>query len=1692
MGTASPLSSSEACNIAGIALSEIVGGGAHSVVYRGRQGERDVAVKVARVTEGADAHVVRRAFLREAASLSRIHHEGVVSVLGSGTDSEGRSYMVLEHLCGETLAQHIARTGKLAVAEVLSLARRLAAALAAVHQHGLVHRDVKPANIMLLPSGAPKLIDFGLVGEHRDGASGQVVGTFLYAAPEQNGRLKRNVDGRADLYALGVVLYECLVGEPPFLGPDLESVIHMHATEKPRSLSSRREDVSETLSAIVDKLLAKDPDDRYQTARSLLHDLEHVVELRPDKLGREHVEPRLEALLPLTGRSEIMGKLVSHLQSAAQGRGSVAVLASRRGQGKSRVLAELERRATAGGGLTLSLARAAHGEAPLAPFRGVLERLALRLATMPEADRATFRLRLVQAAGDYAPYLSALIPALRPVLGQAAVLPSSDVGSELLYDAIAHTLAGLSERYAVGLLVVEDAECLDSASLKVLRRLSHRAKDTHFLMVCAVEGDGLALHEELARHLEGHVDAEIVLGSLGDAELASVLDSYLGGTRIDGEVVQFIVARSHGSPRLLIELADTLMSEGAVVLREGAFRLEREALVSLSLPEDASELFLARARTLPEPQREVLRAASVLGMVFDVASLSAIAERSQPELHDLLEQLVEGRLLEHADGRRYAFVDERLRSWFYEQLDPTRRAAMHREAARLARSESGEDALFAAARHGFAGLDADTAPEAYAANLAAGTLSLARNATREAIAFLEQARRVTEAFDVTPGYELWKRLAEAYAQGGRMERSFELLARALEACRVPLERARMRMRVAELRMQANFDVGAATPELEGAYEEFGLRMPRNSPVGFLWFAFYGVVATLMDFTGFGVGMARDKARAALLFELLELTSKWAYFSNRFHVLVSLAFRMLYVGLTVGRSPAMVFAYAAHGATCANLGFPPRLEERYQRRARELARDLGDRALEVRVEYWRCVALAQRGRFLEQAAALDALLAQHSRWFDIADLFLAYVDLNLSYGHRGHASAATHVMRRCLEQISERAGDDVSEALACREVLAGAEILLSRPAEGIALLRQRLETALDPVKDSFLWFQVWYVALGVRVETFDHEHYDECIENADRAHRNPMTAGWQFGYYWVCKGIARLEQCFLATAEERQQRLAQLRETIAELKHPAKLNLFRMHRLILQAGVLFFEGAHEQALARIGEADSIAGTLDSPQGSYEALRLRSRIYGALGIEGARQRDLWTAHTIAERQGWAHRARMVRRELGTQPTSRLVDVGASDSPGGVHLAATGAAAQRVGAAQLKRDRDALLEVSLAAALVLDPIEQATVALDKLLELLGGERGFLLLWDEQEQELVKVAARGAKQTSLPASAAYPHAVVEWVRSMRAPVVLNGFDEASRMGSDTAVRLGLRSIIAAPLMVRERFVGVVQLDSMVAKGVFTEADLDILKAIANQIAVSQEAAQIAQREIERRELQKDLQLSAAVQGLLLPKQDVLFSGDIEIAGVLQPAAQVGGDYWYAEAMHDGRARILVGDVTGHGAGSAMVTAVTAGAHRALEASSSSQSVPELLAKLDRVLREVCEGKYTEPLCALEIEPSSGRVRFWSAAAPPLLVLRADGSIDSYGEKGLALGSDTLLLGEGSLELAPGESLLVFTDGVPELELSEERQLGLRRLSKMFAGTQGMTIQQARRSLLEEIEKASGEAPRSDDVTLVLVSRKP
>jgi serine/threonine protein kinase len=390
-------------HIPGLELDIMVGQGAHSIVYKAKRGDEDYAVKLPRI-EDLEDESRRSHFIREAAIVAQVRHPSLPRVYEVG-EADDCPYLVMEFMGGTNLASEIEKS-PLSESEVVRVAIDLASGLGTLHLANLVHRDVKPRNVILSDKGRARLIDYGISSVASGTADSIVAGTFQYSAPEQTGMLERPVDGRADLYALGVLIFECLTGKLPFQSKDIGDLLRMHAVIAAPDVRGLRSDVTDGLAMIVARLLAKDPDDRYQNAAGLASDLVQLPflnELLDNKktVFLDSIDSRFRTPHPVSvGRKEQLKQLQQVWDRGHLGSGAVALIEGDSGAGRTHLLNHhLQQLADAGVPVMVARCSAEDG-LPLEVFRRAIDGMISCQAAGSNPAAQALRERIVGAGED--------------------------------------------------------------------------------------------------------------------------------------------------------------------------------------------------------------------------------------------------------------------------------------------------------------------------------------------------------------------------------------------------------------------------------------------------------------------------------------------------------------------------------------------------------------------------------------------------------------------------------------------------------------------------------------------------------------------------------------------------------------------------------------------------------------------------------------------------------------------------------------------------------------------------------------------------------------------------------------------------------------------------------------------------------------------------------------------------------------------------------------------------------------------------------------------------------------------------------------------------------------------------------------------------------------------------------------------
>ncbi|MGH9368142.1 MAG: ABC transporter substrate-binding protein [Thermoanaerobaculia bacterium] len=679
-----------------------LGRGGMGVVYRARDPllSREVAVKLISFSDLSTE--IEERFQREAQIVAQMDHPAIVPIYDLGRH-EGSLFFVMPVVGGTNLLR-LLRDASLRLGEVVDIGIQVADALEYSHSRGVVHRDIKPANIMVTReegSGVRvRVMDFGLAhatSESRLTKTGTLVGTVAYLSPEQVA--SRAFDGRSDIYSLGVVLYECLVGEPPFTG-EVQSILYRIVHEIPQPPRALGAEIREELQDIVLRCLEKDPSRRPQKAGQLAEALRrHKSSLASDEFRMSVVlspsrmiqRPAASAFI---GREKEFAELQRRLNAAIAGECQFAVVAGEPGIGKTRLLEELKNLASARK-IRVLYGRFIEQDRAFS-YQGFCELIQdyyrSRDAATSSGERPDF--------SDLAADLIALFPQLSEIAElRAAVSGDSRIaaaGEEKkpedriqIFELLARTLT----RIAGGKPLVLILENLHGAenSIEALQYIVRRLGPTPALILGSYRQTETDKRHPLIRMLDSFADdprfVSVTLPPFSPSDHRALVESLVGAPKVSDDLAQRLRDATEGNPFFTKELVRSLVESGGIAKDDtGAWSFSKEAGISAdALPATIQQTVEKRIERLPEELREFLSIASVLGKTFDARDLETLAEGAKDLDDDIDRLLREGILEEEREcrGDRLTFSSGIVRDVLYGALSRRKRRSLHRKYAEL-------------------------------------------------------------------------------------------------------------------------------------------------------------------------------------------------------------------------------------------------------------------------------------------------------------------------------------------------------------------------------------------------------------------------------------------------------------------------------------------------------------------------------------------------------------------------------------------------------------------------------------------------------------------------------------------------------------------------------------------------------------------------------------------------------------------------------------------------------------------------------------------------------------------------------------------------------------------------------------------------------------------------------------------------
>ena len=1433
--------------------------------------------------DGGDGRQIAALIVEPAANpfvsgaLDRLSHEyGLKDELGSAwavrplelARERGRTLLVLEDPGGDPLERLLGQP--MALESFLPLAIGIATALAQCHRRGLIHKDIKPANVLVNSvTGQAWLTGFGIASrlprERQAPVPPEVIaGTLAYMAPEQTGRMNRSIDSRSDLYALGVTLYEMLTGEPPFAASDPMEWVHCHIARQPAPPGERVAGIPEPLSAIVMKLLAKNAEDRYQTAAGLTADLRKCLAeweshrgIGPFPLGADDAPDRLIPPEKLYGRErEIETLLGAFDRVVTDGATEFVLVSGYAGIGKSSLVNELQKALVPPRGLFASGKFDQYKrDIPYATLAQAFRSLVRPLIGESETELARWRESFREALGPNGQLIVDLVPELELVIGKqppVADLPPQDAKNRFQM-VFRRFLAVFARERRPLALFLDDLQWLDAATLELLEHLVTHPDLRRLLLIGAYRDNEVGPAHPLMRTLDAIRDAgarvhEIVLSPLriDDTErlIADALHCSVSSAR---PLAQLVLEKTGGNPFFAVRFLTALNEDGLLVFDPvaPAWRWDVDRVRARNYTDNVADLLVEKMKRLSVPTQEAVKQLACLGAVVDVATLTLVYEETEEAAHAALWEAAHAGLVLQQDSA-YTFLHDRIHQAAYSLIPEEQRAAIHLRIGRVLLANMTADDL---AEHLFdvanqlnrgAALLAERDEKARVAtlDLRAGRKAKASAAYASASAYFSSGVALLDEGDWRNEYRLAFGLslerAECEFLTGDFETAEQLIAALLQRAASNVDHAavhylKILLRTAKSENRQAVDSGLtclrlldidlpAHPTSEQVQAEFET----------VWQTLDGrPIESLIDLPM----MTNPELQAAL--RVLGVLSLPAYYTD-FHLYCLIACRKAKIGIQQGVSEASPTGFALFGMILGPAFH--RYTEGY--RFAKLACDLADKHAFI---LWRAKVYLTTGKVALWTKpignAIDFMQATFRAAIEAGDLASACfsMDHSITYSllRNDPLDAVWRESEKSLDFVRKAGFQDVAAVIVSQQRF-------------IATMQGRtatFSTFSDPQFDEGAFEAqlkrnctatavclYWILKLQSRFLSGD---YAEALAAAEKAKALLWASSAHIQlldyFYYAALTVAVLYE--QASPEQRniwRELLTAHRGQLREWAENYPPTFADKHALVL-AEIARLEGRDADAMRLYEQAIRSARDHGFVQNEALAHEVAARFYEARGFEKIAHTYLRDARRCYLQWGAHGKVKQLEEHYPYLQEERAPTSGAAT----------------IGAAIAQLDVETVVKASQAVSgeIVLENLIKTLVAI--AVEHAGAERGLLILprgdqlWVEAEATTGLKTVEVNLRQALVSPSELPLTILQYAIRTQEPLVCDDASKETPFSADEYVASRhVRSVLCLPLIKQAKLMGLLYLENNVAASVFTPARIAVLKLLASQAAISLENA--------------------------------------------------------------------------------------------------------------------------------------------------------------------------------------------------------------------------------------------------------------
>jgi PAS domain S-box-containing protein len=1447
--------------------------GSDFTLYRGRQHGNPSPVLVVALTAEQPSPQALRRLEHEYSLASELDPAWAAKPL-TLTRHEERTILVLQDPGGEPLDRVLERDlvgnhgQPLYLTRVLRIAIGLAKALGQVHQQGLIHKDIKPANVLVDDAGNVWLTGFGIASqlprESQTPAPPEIIaGTLAYMAPEQTGRMNRSIDTRSDLYSLGVTLYQMLTGRPPFAAADPLEWVHCHIARQPTPPRDRAA-IPEPLSAVTMKLLAKNAEERYQTASGLEADLRRcLVEwqlhglISPFPLGAQDGSDRLLIPEKLYGRErEIDALLAAFERVVTQGTPELVLVSGYSGVGKSSVVNELHKALVPRRGLFASGKFDQYKrDIPYTTLAQAFQPLIRQILVKSAAELGQWRHALQEALGPNGQLIINLIPEVEFLIGKQPPvpdLPPQEAGNRfrLVFRRFLGEFAKPEHPLA---LFLDDLQWLDAATLELLEYLIADPDVRHIMLVWAYRDNEVSASHPLRQTLEAIRKAgvrmqEIVLAPLALDDIGRlVTDALHCEWDFSQPLAELVHEKTGGNPFFAIQFLTALAEEGLLKFDPdgSAWIWDLAQIRTKGYTDNVVDLMVGKLRRLSGATQTALQHLACLGNVVEFATLSLVYRESEEEIQTSLLEAARTGLIVRLENS-YEFLHDRVQEAAYALIPKGERAGAHLRIGRVLLANMTADSLaehlFDVANQLNRGaallIDRDDKAQVATINLRSGRKAKASAAYASAGMYFAAGIALLDERDWGIQHELVFSLSLEFAECellcGRMEEAAQLIVDLLQRAASDVEFAdasclKINLHILTGEHQLAIDSALACLRL------FGIDLPAHpSPEQVraeyetVWQTLGGhTIESLIDLPL----MTDPKMQAAM--QVLSVLAGAANFTD-FQLSCLLACRMVNVSIQHGMSGPSAYAYACLGSILG-INFH-RYHEGYRlcRLACDLVEKHGFTAYDTKVSH----AMGLAAFWTQPLTSVIELRRAATRTAaERGDLTFACYGMHQSLRYlltrNDPLDAVWRESAMALDFARTAKFRDVVDLIVSQQRFIAS--MQGRDATFSAFSEERFdeaefETQLTAERTPTVICLHWIRKLKARYLSGD---YAEARAAADKAKALLWVSSVQLQlldyFYYAALTVAALYE--VASADEQtgwREILTAHREQLREWAETYPPTFSDKHDLV-SAEVARIEGRDADAMRLYERAIQSARENGFVQNEGVAHEVAARFYAARGVESIAHAYRRDARQCYNQWGGLGKVKQLDERYPRLREERLP----------ISTAGT------IGAPVGQLDVETVVKASqaLSGEMVLGNLIEKLMQI--AVEHAGAERGLLILFrgDELQIEAEATTGHGRVEVKVQPAAVtpsdLPQSALQYVIRTRECVVLDDASAGNLYSEDEYVRQRrARSVLCLPIIKQTMLVGALYLENNLTPRAFTPDRVAVLELLASQAAISLENA--------------------------------------------------------------------------------------------------------------------------------------------------------------------------------------------------------------------------------------------------------------